>query len=99
PVGGGIRGGHYHSQHPETQFVCLPGLKVVCPASAYDAKGLLLSAREEPDPVIFFEPKRVYRAARGEVAEGDYKVPIGSAEGMRPGRDVTILVYGAMVYE
>lgn len=99
PVGGGIRGGHYHSQHPETQFVCLPGLKVVCPASAYDAKGLLLSALEDPDPVIFFEPKRIYRAARGEVPEGDYKVPIGSAQVIRPGRDVTILVYGAMVYE
>lgn len=99
PVGGGIRGGHYHSQHPETQFVCLPGLKVVCPASAYDAKGLLLSALEDPDPVIFFEPKRIYRAARGEVPEGDYKVPIGSAQVIRPGRDVTVLVYGAMVYE
>lgn len=99
PVGGGIRGGHYHSQHPETQFVCLPGLKVVCPASAYDAKGLLLAALEDPDPVIFFEPKRIYRAARGEVPEGEYTVPLGRAQVVRPGRDVTVLVYGAMLYE
>ncbi len=99
PVGGGIRGGHYHSQHPEAHFVCVPGLKVVIPSNAYDAKGLLLSAIEDPDPVIFFEPKRVYRAAKGEVPEGDYKVPLSSASITRPGRDVTVLTYGAMLYE
>src|SRR6187402_1053071 len=63
PVGGGIRGGHYHSQHPEAPFIHVPGLKVVCPSNAYDAKGLLIAALRDPDPVIFFEPKRVYRAA------------------------------------
>ncbi len=99
PVGGGIRGGHYHSQHPEAHFVCVPGLKVVIPSNAYDAKGLLLSAIEDPDPVIFFEPKRVYRAAKGEVPEGEYRVPLSSASIARAGRDVTILTYGAMLYE
>jgi 2-oxoisovalerate dehydrogenase E1 component beta subunit len=99
PVGGGIRGGHYHSQHPEAHFVCVPGLKVVIPSNAYDAKGLLLSAIEDPDPVIFFEPKRVYRAAKGEVPEGEYKVPLSSASIARAGRDVTVLTYGAMLYE
>jgi pyruvate dehydrogenase E1 component beta subunit len=99
PVGGGIKGGHYHSQHPESQFVCIPGLKVVCPSSAYDAKGLLLAAIADPDPVIFFEPKRIYRAAKGEVPEGEYTVPLGRAQVVRPGRDVTVLVYGAMLYE
>jgi pyruvate dehydrogenase E1 component beta subunit len=99
PVGGGIRGGHYHSQHPESQFVSVPGLKVVCPATPYDAKGLLLSAIRDPDPVLFLEPKRVYRAAKGEVPEGDYTVPLGSAATVRSGADVTVVVYGAMLYE
>ncbi len=99
PVGGGIRGGHYHSQHPEVQFVCLPGIKVVIPSNAHDAKGLLLSAIADPDPVVFFEPKRVYRAAKGEVPEGSYKVPLGKAAVVRPGRDITVLAYGAMLYE
>jgi 2-oxoisovalerate dehydrogenase E1 component beta subunit len=99
PVGGGIRGGHYHSQHPEVQFVCLPGIKVVIPSNAHDAKGLLLSAIADPDPVVFFEPKRVYRAAKGEVPSGDYRVPLGKASVVRPGRDITVLAYGAMLYE
>jgi len=99
PVGGGIRGGHYHSQHPEVQFVCLPGIKVVIPSNAHDAKGLLLSAIADPDPVVFFEPKRVYRAAKGEVPSGDYRVPLGKAAVVRPGRDITVLAYGAMLYE
>ncbi len=99
PVGGGIRGGHYHSQHPEAHFVCVPGLKVVIPSNAYDAKGLLLSAIADPDPVLFFEPKRVYRAAKGEVPEGEYTVPLSSAAVVRAGDDVTILAYGAMLYE
>jgi len=99
PVGGGIRGGHYHSQHPEVQFICLPGIKVVIPSNAHDAKGLLLSTIADPDPVVFFDPKRVYRAAKGEVPEGDYRVPLGKAAVVRPGRDITILAYGAMLYE
>jgi 2-oxoisovalerate dehydrogenase E1 component beta subunit len=99
PVGGGIRGGHYHSQHPEAHFVCVPGLKVVIPSNAYDAKGLLLAAIADPDPVLFFEPKRVYRAAKGEVPEGEYTVPLTSAAVVRQGDDVTVLTYGAMLYE
>jgi pyruvate dehydrogenase E1 component beta subunit len=99
PVGGGIRGGHYHSQHPEAPFIHVAGLKVVCPANAYDAKGLLLASIRDPDPVIFFEPKRVYRAAKGEVPEGDYALPLGSAAIRREGEDVTVLAYGAMLYE
>jgi pyruvate dehydrogenase E1 component beta subunit len=99
PVGGGIRGGHYHSQHPEAQFIHVPGLKVVCPSSPYDAKGLLLSAIQDPDPVLFFEPKRVYRAAKGDVPEADYFVPLETAAVVREGDDVTVLAYGAMLYE
>jgi pyruvate dehydrogenase E1 component beta subunit len=99
PVGGGIRGGHYHSQHPEAAFIQVPGLKVVIPSNPYDAKGLLLSAIDDPDPIIFFEPKRVYRAAKGEVPDGDYRVPLETASVVRPGRHVTVLAYGAMLYE
>ncbi|MCH2109767.1 MAG: alpha-ketoacid dehydrogenase subunit beta, partial [Polyangiaceae bacterium] len=99
PVGGGIKGGHYHSQHPESQFICLPGMKVVIPSTPADAKGLLLSAIDDPDPVIFLEPKRIYRAAKGEVPEGDHRVDLGKAAIRRPGTDVTVLSYGAMVYE
>ena len=85
PVGGGIRGGHYHSQSPESLFIHVAGLKVVCPSNPSDAKGLLLASIRDPDPVLFFEPKRIYRAARGEVAEGDYTVEIGKATVTRPG--------------
>ncbi|HEY2407560.1 MAG TPA: alpha-ketoacid dehydrogenase subunit beta [Polyangiaceae bacterium] len=99
PVGGGIKGGHYHSQHPEAAFIHVAGLKVVCPSNPYDAKGLLLSAIQDPDPVLFFEPKRVYRAAKGDVPEGDYTVPLESASIARQGRHVTVLAYGAMLYE
>jgi 2-oxoisovalerate dehydrogenase E1 component beta subunit len=99
PVGGGIRGGHYHSQHPEALFIHVPGLKVVCPSNPHDAKGLLLSAIADPDPVIFLEPKRVYRAAKGEVPAGAYTVPLESAAIVRAGRHVTVLAYGAMLYE
>ena len=90
PYGGGIRGGHYHSQSPEAYFAHTPGLKVVIPSNPYDAKGLLLSAIRGEDPVIFMEPKRVYRAARGEVPEGDYTVPLGKASVTRPGKHVTV---------
>lgn len=99
PVGGGIRGGHYHSQHPEAAFIHVAGLKVVCPSNPYDAKGLLLAAIADPDPVVFFEPKRVYRAAKGEVPEGEYTVPLESAAIAREGSDVTVIAYGAMLYE
>lgn len=99
PVGGGIRGGHYHSQHPEAAFIHVPGLKVVCPSNPYDAKGLLLASLRDPDPVIFFEPKRVYRAAKGLVPDGDFTVPIGSASIVREGHHVTVVAYGAMLYE
>src|SRR5579883_1755994 len=85
PYGGGIRGGHYHSQSPEAYFAHTPGLKVIIPSNPYDAKGLLLSAIRDEDPVIFLEPKRVYRAARGEVPEGDYTVPLGQAKVVREG--------------
>jgi pyruvate dehydrogenase E1 component beta subunit len=99
PVGGGIRGGHYHSQSPESQFIHVAGLKVVCPATPADAKGLLLSAIRDPDPVLFFEPKRIYRAAKGDVPEGDHQVPIGKARVVREGDSVTVVTWGAMLYE
>ena len=99
PVGGGIRGGHYHSQHPEAQFIHVAGLKVVCPSNPADAKGLLLSSIRDPDPVLFFEPKRIYRAAKGDVPDGDYTVPLGKANVVREGKHVTIVVWGAMLYE
>jgi pyruvate dehydrogenase E1 component subunit beta len=99
PVGGGIKGGHYHSQSPEALFIHTPGLKVVCPSNPYDAKGLLLSAIRQDDPVIFMEPKRVYRAARGEVPEGDYTVPLGEARVVREGKGMTLVAWGAMLHE
>ena len=99
PVGGGIRGGHYHSQSPESLFIHVAGLKVVCPSNPYDAKGLLLASIRDPDPVLFFEPKRIYRAAKGEVPEGEYSVELGKAAVVRPGRHVTIIAWGAMLYE
>lgn len=99
PVGGGIRGGHYHSQHPESLFIHVAGLKVVCPTNPHDAKGLLLASIRDPDPVLFFEPKRIYRAAKGEVPEGDYTVPLEKAAIAREGSDVTVVTYGAMLYE
>lgn len=99
PVGGGIRGGHYHSQSPEAYFIHTPGLKVVCPSNPYDAKGLLLSAIRDDDPVLFFEPKRIYRAAKSDVPEGDYTVPLSEAKVVRPGSQVTVIAWGAMLYE
>jgi 2-oxoisovalerate dehydrogenase E1 component beta subunit len=99
PVGGGIRGGLYHSQSPEALFVHTPGLKVVCPSNPYDAKGLLLAAIRDDDPVLFLEPKRVYRAVKMEVPDEDYEVPLGSASIVREGENVTVVSWGAMVYE
>ncbi|MBZ5694920.1 MAG: alpha-ketoacid dehydrogenase subunit beta [Acidobacteriia bacterium] len=94
--GGGGGSGLYHSQENAMWFAHEPGLKVVMPSTAYDAKGLLLSAIRDPDPVIFFEHKRLYRTAKGEVPEGDYTVPIGPAAVRREGRDLTILTYGSL---
>lgn len=99
PVGGGIRGGHYHSQSPESLFIHIAGLKVVCPSNPHDAKGLLLASIRDPDPVLFFEPKRIYRAAKGDVPEGDYVVPLSKAKVVRAGKDVTLIAWGAMLYE
>ena len=99
PVGGGIRGGHYHSQSPESLFIHTAGLKVVCPSNPYDAKGLLISAIRDPDPVLFFEPKRVYRAVKMDVPEGDYTVKLGCAKVVREGADVTCVAWGAMLFE
>lgn len=98
PYGGGIRGGHYHSQSPEAYFIHTPGLKVVIPSNPYDAKGLLISAIRDENPVIFMEPKRVYRAARGEVPEGEYTIELGKAEIAREGEDVTLVAYGSMLH-
>jgi pyruvate dehydrogenase E1 component beta subunit len=99
PVGGGIKGGHYHSQSPEALFIHTPGLQVICPSNPVDAKGLLISAIRQDDPVIFMEPKRVYRAAKGEVPEGEYTVPIGEAKVVREGRGMTVIAWGAMFHE
>jgi pyruvate dehydrogenase E1 component beta subunit len=98
PIGGGIRGGHYHSQSPEALFTHVPGLKVVCPSNPVDAKGLLASAIRGEDPVIFMEPKRYYRAARADVPEGELTIPLGQAKVVRPGSQVTVLAWSAMVH-
>jgi 2-oxoisovalerate dehydrogenase E1 component beta subunit len=114
PCGGGIRGGQTHSQSPEGVFAHVSGLKVVMPSNPYDAKGLLIAAIEDDDPVIFFEPKRIYNGPfdgdpnkpavpwsthpRGDVPEGYYTVPIGKCEVVREGSDVTVVTYGTMVH-
>jgi pyruvate dehydrogenase E1 component beta subunit len=97
PYGGGIRGGHYHSQSPEAYFTHTPGLQVVIPSTPYDAKGLLASAIRGNDPVIFLEPKRLYRSLKADVPDDDYIVPIGPARLVRSGFDVSLFTYGAMV--
>ena len=99
PYGGGIRGGQYHSQSPEAVFIHTPGLKVVCPSNPYDAKGLLLEAIRDEDPVIFFEPKRVYRAVKMEVPDAPYTLPLSEAKVVRLGEQVTCLAWGAMLFE
>jgi 2-oxoisovalerate dehydrogenase E1 component beta subunit len=98
PYGGGIGGGLYHSQSVEAFFTHVPGLKVVIPSTPYDAKGLLKSAIHDPNPVLFFEPKKGYRAIKGDVPVGDYTVPIGPANISREGTDLTIYSYGMMAY-
>jgi 2-oxoisovalerate dehydrogenase E1 component beta subunit len=98
PSGGGIHGGPFHSQNPEMWFVKTPGLKVICPATAYDAKGLIKAAVRDNDPVIFFEHKGLYRKIKENLPEGDYTVPIGKAKVVREGRHLSIVTYGAMVW-
>ncbi|MCZ6603206.1 MAG: alpha-ketoacid dehydrogenase subunit beta [Planctomycetota bacterium] len=98
PCGGGIRGGHYHSQSSEAYFIHTPGLVVVMPSTPADTKGLLTSAMRGDDPVIFLEPKRIYRTVKGEVPDGDYTVPIGKARTAREGKDVSLITWGAMVH-
>jgi pyruvate dehydrogenase E1 component beta subunit len=96
PVGGGIRGGHYHSQSPEALFIHTPGLKVVAPSNPYDTKGLLLAAMRQNDPVLFMEPKRLYRASRGDVPEGEYALELGKAKVIREGTHCTVLAWSGM---
>ncbi len=98
PSGAGVHGGPYHSQSPEMYFVKTPGLKVVAPATASDAKGLLKAAIRDDDPVIFLEHKFLYRRVKDRVPEGDYVVPIGKAAVRRAGQDLTIVTYGAMLW-
>ncbi|BAB59242.1 pyruvate dehydrogenase E1 /pyruvate decarboxylase [Thermoplasma volcanium GSS1] len=97
PVGGGIKGGLYHSQSGETYFAHTAGLTVVSPSNPYDAKGLLISSIESPDPVIFLEPKRLYRSQKADVPEDKYTVPLRKANLLREGNSVTLVTYGSMV--
>lgn len=99
PVGGGIHAPELHSDSPEAIYAHQPGIKVVMPASPYDAKGLLLSAIRDPDPVIFFEPKRIYRAFREEVPEDEYTIPIGEARVVCEGEELTMVSWGASVIQ
>ena len=98
PSGGGVHGGPFHSQNPEAYFTHTPGLKVVCPATAYDAKGLIKAAIRDNNPVIFFEHKFLYRRIKEELPAEDYTVPIGKAHIARPGRDISVISYAAMVH-
>jgi len=97
PFGGGIRGGLYHSQSGEAYFAHTPGLKVVVPSTPHDAKGLLIASIQDPDPVLFLEPKALYRTVKGEVPDGVYNVDLSTTRDVRPGKDVTVFCYGAMV--
>lgn len=99
PVGGGIHAPELHSDSPEAIYAHTPGLKVVMPSSPYDAKGLLISAIRDPDPVIYFEPKRIYRAFREEVPEDEYTIPIGEAKVVEEGTDLTLISWGATVLQ
>ena len=98
PSGGGIHGGPYHSQNPEMHYVHTPGLKVVAPSTVYDAKGLIKAAIRDEDPVVYFEHKFLYRRLKEELPEGDWTVPIGKADIKRPGSDISVITYGAMVH-
>ena len=98
PCGGGVHGGPFHSQNPEMYFVHTPGLKVVAPATAYDAKGLIKAAIRDEDPVIYLEHKFLYRRIKEDLPPGEIVVPIGKAAVRRTGRQITVLTYGAMLY-
>ncbi len=98
PSGGGIHGGPFHSQNPEALFTHTPGLKIVAPSSAYDAKGLIKSAIRDADPVLFFEHKALYRRIKEDLPESEYTVPLGKASVVREGSDLSIITYGAMVH-
>jgi pyruvate/2-oxoglutarate/acetoin dehydrogenase E1 component len=98
PSGGGFSGGPFHSQNPESSFAHIPGLKVVCPATPEDAKGLIVSAIEDPNPVLYMEHKHLYRRIKADVPDERYTVPIGKARTHREGEDVTVITWGAMVY-
>jgi len=99
PYGGGIHGGHYHSQSPEAQFLHTPGIHIVFVSGPYDAKGLLNTAIQSNDPVIFFEPKRIYRALKEDVPPEDYFIPFGKAEIAKEGKDVTLIGWGAQHHQ
>lgn len=99
PVGGGIHAPELHSDSPEAIYAHSPGIKVVMPVTPYDAKGLLISAIKDPDPVIFFEPKRVYRSFKEEVPEEMYEIPIGEAKIVNEGEDLTVVTWGAPVFQ
>lgn len=98
PFGGGVHGALYHSQSLEAIFCHIPGLRVVAPSTPYDAKGMIVSAIRDPDPVLYFEHKRAYRAIKGEVPEGDYTVPLDAARIAREGSDIAVFTYGMMVH-
>src|SRR5690242_11957609 len=98
PSGGGFSGGPFHSQNPESSFAHIPGLKCVCPSTPEDAKGLLISSIEDPNPVLFFEHKHLYRRIKAEVPEERYTTPIGKARTHREGDDLSVITWGAMVY-
>jgi pyruvate dehydrogenase E1 component beta subunit len=97
PYGGGVKGGHYHSQSTEAYFIHTPGLTVVTPSCPYDTKGLLISAMRSPDPVMFLEPKRLYRTIKEEVPDEEYLIPIGKAKVVQEGSDITLVSWGPMV--
>lgn len=97
PYGAGVRAPEIHSDSVEALFTHMPGIKVVCPSNPYDAKGLLISAVEDPDPVLFLESLRSYRSVRGEVPEGKYTIEIGKGSKVKEGEDVTIIAWGAMI--
>ena len=99
PSGGGVHGGPFHSQNPEAYFFNVPGLKIVCPSTAYDAKGLIKAAIRDPDPVLYFEHKYLYRRIKEDLPAEDFVVPIGKAILRREGEDLSIITYGAMVYK
>jgi pyruvate/2-oxoglutarate/acetoin dehydrogenase E1 component len=98
PSGGGFSGGPFHSQNPESSFAHIPGLKVVCPATPADAKGLLIEAIQDPNPVLYFEHKHLYRRIKDEVPDERYTVPFGEARVHREGDDLSVITWGAMVY-